>query len=136
MNDEEYLRNVDVLLDRLWKGSQDLERTADAYMDAGEAFLEEVRGGGNIRRLQTLRQAVEKQRKPAEACWKTQINNLRGLDKLLRQWKSPGRNYARFVEQASRLGHTYNYDIEAMVEATESINRAVEAFDSFIKAAR
>jgi hypothetical protein len=136
MNDEEYLQNVDLLLESLWQGHQAMERAHGAFMRAGEAFLAEARRDGNMDRLRAIYRDIEKANKKMVAHNDSQCNRLDALSKLLREWKSPGREYLRFVEQARRLWETYRSDAGALRDARLRIYDAANAFNKFLQAAR
>jgi hypothetical protein len=127
---------VDLLLENLWEGNQDWLREYSAFMYAGEQFLAETRRGGDIRRLQTLRQAVEKPRGAMRKHYEAQNKRCRAIADFLANWRSPGQAYERFVDQAVRLVMSYSQDMEEARDTDGSITAAIEAFDAFLKAAR
>jgi hypothetical protein len=135
MSDRDNQRSADFLLDRLYEGHQDLERQFESFLDVGETFLAEVRRGADLRRLQRLRQAIEKPRAGTASCFDSQSRRVEALDKILRDWRPAGREYAHLVDQAYRLREGFVHDLTEIRDAGLRIITAIEAFDDFLAAA-
>jgi hypothetical protein len=134
MSDEEHHRQVDFLLDSLWRTQPDLEQKHDAFMEAAQAFCEEAERDRNSRRLPNLRRAVDKAAKAASGVFNQQAKNLDELGAALDAWKSPGRAYVRFRDEAAALGYFYHDVIEH--EIVPWVERTMEVLESYDAAAR
>jgi hypothetical protein len=107
MTDQERMATVDRLLENIMQTHLELERKMRVYTAAAEAFLAEAERDSRSRRLAALRQAVEKARKAAHSYYERQSKNIHAIEKALKDWKSPGREYMRFVDSARRLAEVY-----------------------------
>jgi len=130
MSDQENQRQADFLLQSLWESHTDLETAYGAFIDAGEAFLAEAERDPNSRRLDSLRQAFEKAKTRCRVYHQTQAKNIAAMRNLLEHWKSPGKEYARFRDEADRLTSQYVQLCNDMAVEIDRILRAVEDFDA------
>jgi hypothetical protein len=130
MSDQEHMATVDRLLETIMQTHLELERRMRLYTAAAEAFLAEAERDSRSRRLAALRQAVEKARKAAHNYYERQLKNMRAIEKALKDWKSPGREYSRFIDSAYRLGNAYAEAGNDMGAEHERIMAAIEDIEA------
>jgi hypothetical protein len=133
MTDQERMAIVDRLLENIMQTHLELERKIRVYTAAAEAFLAEAERDSRSRRLAAQRQAVEKARKAAHSYYERQFKNMRAIEKALKDWKSPGREYTRFVDSAWRLAEAYSDVGDAMGVEHERIQSAIEDIEAAAK---
>jgi hypothetical protein len=100
MSDFDNMQNVNSLLNILSRNQQRYQRLADAFLTTAEAFLAELNGGRDRRRLTALFRAFDKTQPPLTNLLRVQIGFLDDLLNVLNQWKSPSREHAALVRRA------------------------------------
>jgi len=126
--DEQFLEELAFLWNSIVATHPDLSGAYDDLTAAAEAFLSEAEGKADSRRLDRLRQTYERARTRARGYFMTQAKNLSALNNLLREWKSPGRDYVRHVDRARQFHSDY---VNAMNESSADIDRIGSAVEDF-----
>ncbi len=106
MTDLQWMAYIDSLLERLWQTHAQFERLFDAQIDAYNALLDAVEKNDQ-RRLPALRRDHDSRYQASASVFRTHSKHLESLQKALREWKSPGREFVRFRDQAARLLESY-----------------------------
>ncbi len=106
MTDQERMAQIDALLERVWQTHRELERLYFAELNAYEeiTIAQEKNDQG---RMPALRRAFDAAHKKTAASLRTHTNNVKALIKPIYEWSSPGRECARFRDQAFHLMMRY-----------------------------
>jgi hypothetical protein len=124
--EQQFHREVDTLLDRVWQFHPELERANQTLIERGEAILEETQRNRDSPRLANMHQQFSQAYQSVGNNIRLQTDNLDAIEAVLARWTSPGRDYARFVDEARTLTQSYQTSCDRMLHKRETIYNLVE----------